>query len=504
MVFSKVTEYFYASASTIETDRAVFDRLANDEYMQAFEEADDACRRYRQQGTDAEIAAAMTTLALVNLAFEEADQANELAEGALNLAKKAGKVEVEAAAMNVIAQVMINWAPEEGVQRARDALDVAKGTGGTHLRACVHHTLARALLANASGNQALVVAHDMATLFAGTDATGEGCALLCVAQLQRDTGDHRGAMLTAKSAGDILDKAGNVSRQALSVRIAASAALSSASTASEGFDLADKALALFESAGDKKAALPLKIEYASAKLQAESYVEAEDWAEEAQAEAKKNNDLYNEADAAQVLATVRLAIAVEEAKGNDEAETAAATEAARDALQLYRRVGNRRGEARAMQKLAEVRYQSGAGDMAKTAAEDATAMFRELGDTNGEAGAVLLTAHVMHKEGQLDGAKRSATKAFTLYQHIADNDGMESCTEFLDKIKVTQTEKTRTEKATKKTVSDTGLVKLVNSVEESTHLLSYFADMNEDEDTELGEFDLTEWGSAMNMLKIQS
>merc|ERR1712185_129997 len=131
-------------------------------------------------------------------------------------------------------------------------------------------------------------------------------------------------------------------------------------------------------------------------------------------------------------------------------------------------------------------------------------MFRELGDVQGEAGTVLLIAHVMHKDQQLDGAKRAATKAFNLYQSIGDSDGMESCTEFLDKVKAAQTEKTRTEKATKKTVSDTGLVKLVNSVEDSTHLLSYFADMNEDEDTELGEFDLKEWGSAMNMLKIQA
>merc|ERR1712054_565849 len=124
--------------------------------------------------------------------------------------------------------------------------------------------------------------------------------------------------------------------------------------------------------------------------------------------------------------------------------------------------------------------------------------------TQGEAGAVLLIAHVMHKEQALDGAKRTASKAFTLYQSIGDNDGMENCTDFLDKVKSAQTEKTRTEKATKKTVSDTGLVKLVTSVEDTAHLLSYFADMNEDEDTELGEYDLKEWGSSMNMLKIQS
>jgi len=113
-------------------------------------------------------------------------------------------------------------------------------------------------------------------------------------------------------------------------------------------------------------------------------------------------------------------------------------------------------------------------------------------------------AHVMHMDNQLDGAKRAATKAYSQFQSIGDEAGMYDCTDFLEKIKVSQSEKARTEKAAKKTVSDTGLVKLVNSVDESSHLLSYFADMNEDEDTELGEFDLKEWGSAMSMLKIQS
>merc|ERR1711988_1360413 len=106
-----------------------------------------------------------------------------------------------------------------------------------------------------------------------------------------------------------------------------------------------------------------------------------------------------------------------------------------------------KGEAAAMHKLAQVRYHSGAGDMAKMAAEEAQAMFREFGDTHGEASAILLIAHVLHKENALDAAKRNATKAFTIFQSIGDHENMDNCTEFLDKVKSAQTERTRTEKA---------------------------------------------------------
>jgi len=504
MSFSKAAEYFYVSASTLPSDAGVYSHLANDDNMKAFEAADAAFQDAKQRGTDAERAASMVTQAEVALAYEEIEQATQLAEGALDDAKKAGNVKIEAAAMNVIAKAMIWWAPEEAVVKAKDTMDVAKASGDVHTRACVHFTLSLALMASGQSNQAVVVGHDMQSLYAGTDAIGEGCAVLCVSELQMQSGDQRAAMQSAKNAIEILEKANNVSYRALAMKSAASAALSSTNTASEGFLLADEALNLFDVSSDPKSSISLKLDMANARLRSEDYVEAEDLAEDAERASKRINNMSQEADCAAVLAAVRLAIAVADSKEKDEADTASATASARDALVLYRKLGNRRGEAAAMYKLAQVRYQSGAGDMAKMAAEEAQGMYRELQDVSGEAGAVLLIAHVLHNDQQFDAAKRSATKAFTLYQSIGGQEGMEECTEFLDKVKSTQSEKSRTDKAAKKTVSDSGLVKLVNSVEESTHLLSFFADMNEDEDTELGEFDLKEWGSAMDMLKIQS
>merc|ERR1711967_201322 len=147
-----------------------------------------------------------------------------------------------------------------------------------------------------------------------------------------------------------------------------------------------------------------------------------------------------------------MGIATADAKEGDEPDMTKATEASRDALHLYRKVSDRRGEAAALLKLAQVRYHSGAVDLAKMAAEDAQTMFRELQDIQNEASAILLAAYAMHKENSLEAAKRNATKAFTLFQSVGDNENMENCTEFLDKVKAAQSERTRTEKATKKTV----------------------------------------------------
>lgn len=502
MSVSKTTEHFYAAASTLPTDASVYSHIASGDLMKAFEDAEEALRERKQNGTRVEVAAATVTSAEADLACGEAEQAYEKAQEALKLAQSASNTKLEALAMNVIAKALASWNSDDAMVKAKDAADVAKACGDAHAVACVQDTLARTYLQTGQGGQAIVIAKDTANMLRASDPNGEGCALLCIAELQMSTGDFKGAMSTAKNAAETLEKAGNAAGQALAVARSASAALSTANYVPEGFELADKALALLDSAGEKSGQIPLKLDMARAKLDAEAYIEAEDLAEEAQQTAKSISDLNQEAASALLLATIRLNIAVEDAKDKPEADTVTATEAARDALFLFRKLGDRLGEAAAMRKLAQVRYQSGARDMAKMAAEEAQTMFRELGDPQGEAESVLLIAHVMHTDDHLDSAKRFATKAFALFESIQDGKGMESCTEFLDKLKLAQSEKIRTEKAAKKTVSDSGLVKLVTSVDETSHLLSYFADMNEDEDTELGEFDLNEWGSAMNMLKI--
>merc|ERR1712070_174454 len=155
--------------------------------------------------------------------------------------------------------------------------------------------------------------------------------------------------------------------------------------------------------------------------------------------------------------------AVAEADEQGEADTASATSAARDALMLYRKIGNRQGEAAAKHKLAQVRYHAGATDMARMVADEAQEMFSKLGDQTGEAGAVLTIAHILHAEAQLDSAKRHGIKARCLYEAVGDSEGIDSCKRFLDKVEASLAKTKKETKAKQQTVSDSGLVKLVNT-----------------------------------------
>lgn len=502
---AKVTEYFYTLASTIgqKSDQAVFSLLSNGEFMKAHDQADDAYREFKSRGNDSETAAAMITCAEVCLVFDEVDQAHTTAEEALAKAEKIGSDKLKAAALNVIAKATTCWGAEEAIVSSKAALAVAEASGDLHMRACVHCTLGSAYVAAGQGNQAIAEGHKLQSLFSsGNDAIGEACALLCLSEFQVAAGNHKAAVDAAKDAARILKGTGDEKRHALAKKFAAAAALSSEEYAADGWDLATEALALLEAAKDSKGQITLKLDMAHAKLRQEAYIEAEDLAEEAQKASQETGDLANEAESCQILATVRLAIAVEDAKEQDEPDCSSATEASREALVLFRKLGNRSREAAAMHKLAQVRYHARAYDMAKMAAEEAQAMFREWGDVSGEAGAVLLIAHVMHQESQLDNARRTATKASTLYQSIGDKEGANTCEEFLQKVGDSQTKKTRETKAATKSVSDTGLVKLVNSSQDATHLLSFLAEMNDEEDTELSEFDLSKWNTTT--LKMQA
>jgi len=502
MPFSPAVEYFYSRASsTNPSDAEVYDLLAVGDLMKAFEHAEEVLRNCKHGGSETEIAAAMITSAEVSLACQDVEQAHELADSALHNAKRAGDDQLQVAAMNVLAKVQATWNPGEGLVTAKAAKEMAKAIDNLHLRACLQHTLASVLLDNGQGGAAIENAREIEKLCTGADAIGRGCAVLCVSEIELAAGQHMAAVATAQRAIKILEKAGNATKHALAVQCAASAAFSSDETIDEGFILADEALSLYEKSGETKGQALLKIDMARAKLKKEAYVEAEDCAEDAQKLCKDTGDLAHEAKAAQLLATIRLAIAVAEAEGQDDADTSSATAAARDALMLFRKLGDRHGEASAMHKLAQVRYHSGATDMAKMAADEAQAMFMRLGDQLGEAGAVLTVAHVLHSESQFDSAKRNAIRARSLYESVKDAEGADSCRQFLEKVEVSQSKKSREVKAKVQTVSETGLVKLINTAEEATHVLSFLADMDDEEDTELSEFDLSQWGKSTLKLK---
>jgi tetratricopeptide (TPR) repeat protein len=503
MAFAKATKLFYERSSTLgESDSTIYDLLYNEDYDAAYDEADDVLRRCRSDGNTEKVAAATLTCAHLQLCCNDIEQASESAEKALELANDLGNAKLRAAATNMLAKVTTWSAPAEAIAKAQEATTLAMESGDVYLRVLASHTMATAMILAGAPSQAATIGSEMVSLLKDSgEPLAEGCALLCASEFWTAADDQATALRNARTAASKFEAAGNIAYEALALSLAARVALSSPNTSTEGVTFAEKAMTLFKRSGDAKSPIPLKLLLAEHLLQGNQYVAAEDMAEEALKTCKDLGDATQEAEALQVLATIRLALAVADAEESQEdIDTLSATEAARYALAAFRKLGNRQGEAKAMYKLAQVRYYAEATDTAKMGAEDAQAIFREVGDVSGEADSVLLVAYVQRADGQFDAAKRNANKAMGLYQSIGSSVGLSSCNEFLDKLKESQTDKSREEQQAKKaqgSTTNTGLVKLVNNAEEATHLLSYFAEMNDEEDTELTEFDLSAWGDSM-------
>lgn len=511
--FVKPTKYFYEKSSSIrEADSSTYDLLYKEDYDAAYEQAEDVLRQCSSDGHSERIIAAMLTCAHVRLCYNDMEEAREIVEKAVEMVNDIGTPssdsvfarhpKLRAAATHMLAKVYMGSSPEYAVSKAQEASSLALEIGDLYLRALTAHTMAVAMVHSGSPTQAVAACLDVVSLFRDVgDPIAEGCALLCAAEIASEADDQPAALSSAKKAASKFEAAGDSSHEALALSIAARLALPSPNTSSEGIGFAEKAITLFKRSGDEKSLILLKLMLAEHLLQGNRHVVAEDMAEEALKTCKSIGNAVLEAEALQVLATVRLALALADAsESQDEIDTMSATEAARSAIISFRKLGNRQGEAKAMYKLAQIRYYAEAMATAKMGAEDAQAIYKEIGDVSGEAESVLLIAYVQRADGQFDAAKRHANKAIGLYQSVGNNVGLSSCNEFLDKLKESQAEKHREDQVAKKahgSTTKTGLIKLVNNVDEATHLLSYFAEMNDEEDTELTEFDLSAWGDSM-------
>jgi len=492
--FAPATQIFYESVSLIpQEDGAVYSLLADGDYDGAFDQADKALKK---AGTKEASAAASITLAHCQI-FTDTDQAQVTAGQALEKANALGNSKLIAAATCMLAKATMLITPDEALATAKTASSLARVEQDAFLEALCTYTQASVMAVAGYGKEAFNFAAELTNLFTD-DAVARGCALLCAAEVASNAEQPKTALGFAKDAAKEFNDSNAMGKEALATSTAAKAALAANST--EGEDLAEQAFELYKTVGDEKGPISLKVALAEHKLKSDDLIVAEDLAEEALKGCAAVGDEVAEAEAYQVLASVRLALALAEAKeSGDDPDAGSATEAARYALAACRKLGDKAGQAKASYKLSLIRYECGALDTAKMGTEEAQALFRELGDANGEADAMLLAARVLQAEQQFDAAKRQAGKASGLYERVGNKEGMEACEDFMNKNKSAQSDFKRDQAAEKKKEGSTtksGLVKLVNNAEEASHLLSYFAEMDDNEDTELSEFDLSAWGNA--------
>lgn len=175
-------------------------------------------------------------------------------------------------------------------------------------------------------------------------------------------------------------------------------------------DAAEAAAAALEEAGDAQGAIEgLRLAF-DAQLRLQQYAAAAQTGRRA-ARLGAAGGLDAESAAAQLL----VAAACAEAEEADEAQRAV-----EEALRVYRRLGDRQGEARCHVQAGKAHLR---GRDTETALEDATAareLARAAKDPRGEADAALLAASALQALGDLPAARRSAEDAARLFRCAGD------------------------------------------------------------------------------------
>jgi CHAT domain-containing protein len=92
-----------------------------------------------------------------------------------------------------------------------------------------------------------------------------------------------------------------------------------------------------------------------------------------------------------------------------------------EALELYRRAGDRSGEAETLSNIGEVYYSLGESQKALEKYNEALPLRRAVGDRNGEAITLLGLARVEQKRGDLTQARQTVEQAISLIESIRTN-----------------------------------------------------------------------------------
>lgn len=495
-------DFYIASSSIPATDTKVFGYLAQEENEDALEAADAAVRAYKGNGDKGSKAFALCTVAEVYIVMGDSEQAQKVANEAYEYFVETKNSNGQARAQLVLAKAQLSeFGVDAALNSVEDVIPLASRVADIHLEAISLYTVAgwQALYKGAK-ESASVSLHKMLQLF--SDDTKEySMALLLQADIYNVTGKYQTAFLVAEKAADNFQKMGMTGKQATAVLMACSAGFASGSS-SKAYTMADEGFALYNKVGDTKGHASLQIEVAKARLRDEEYSSAEEVAEDALVTCKKYNYEAKEADVLTLLSSIRLATVIadqsEDVQGED-IDTESATEAAMDALVIYRNLKNRNGQAQALMKLAQVRYFSAAVDMARMAADDAQMIFRDTGDKSGEGAAVMMIAQVYLAEDAFEQAKRTANKAMMIFQKVNDKDGESQAHAFLEEVKEKQINADTEGKKSKKiesAVTPQGIIRVETKPDDARHLLSFFAEMNDQEENELSTFDISAWANT--------
>lgn len=248
-------------------------------------------------------------------------------------------------------------------------------------------------------------------------------------------GDAEGAEELAKKAVELWENAGNKPQQAFALRRLADVCFKSGNSF-DGWQYAKEALHLYRDVADQRGEAEMLYQIALAHVDTETYEEAIRIAEEGIAMCRENGDgamlgrlLYAVAKAYMTELAGGVASEIQEQQLNWKTRLAG-----KEALAIFKQVGDRRGEAQALDVLSEAFLTYGNLVEAKLKAKAAAEIFKELGDKKGEGESLLLVARSRVHDNK-EEALRLAKLGERLIRKAGDAKLAKQAVETVDKLR---------------------------------------------------------------------
>jgi len=334
--------------------------------------------------------------------------------------KAAGDVRGEISVLYAVMEIqMKTGALADVLLTAQELQDTVRGLGDQRSEGECLNIIANISLKSGKTKNALRVAHEALSLLE-LDMRGQVDVLRTVVHCTLLRSDYDAAIDAARRVVRNYQELGDKRGEAVAHNLVARALLQKEHPR-QALKSASEGRSLFQQLGDGEGEVEILHTVVHAHIVAGAAVEAMNSAAELRSIARAFGP-EREAAACNVMASSRLS-------------SKEAFQAATDAKALYRKLGDKVGEAIALHTLARVQFarkQASAFDDANRAA----ALFNELGDPASEAAALMTVAqNSKNTESGIRAACLAATGALNIYQRLGDDDGVARASQLLQQAK---------------------------------------------------------------------
>jgi tetratricopeptide (TPR) repeat protein len=363
------------------------------------------------------------------LANQQLDRALEIAEETLARSKEDGDASAELAALDMLVNTHSqNGQLKEAFEAAEEALEILRDKDDVINEMRMQGTIAQLQLDRQETVAATEAAEEMLRIAEELeDNRAEAKARHMIAEVMKIKGDVKGLLKEAKSQQKLYRNVKDVKGEALAMLEEADARYQKADF-EEALETATKAQETYKDAGDKAgeaSALGMIAEVSQMLNDSEAVLKA---SARQRSLFKTIGDKRGEAAAALQTCHARLYVLATSghARGSQQHQEvwSRAYKEAKDGMTLAYTYGEDSLYAQSFYLLAQV-YVAGKdkGEEALQCGSQAVEMYKEMGDVRGEAQAQVTVAHACHLLAKKNEAIQAVTAALALFQEIGDENG---------------------------------------------------------------------------------